>query len=88
MRPDKHKNVALFTGAWIETRGIMVIKTKYGLGDTVYLRTDEDQKERIVTRIQITQGNVMYNVSCGTDDSWHYDFELSTERDLLKASTN
>jgi hypothetical protein len=66
----------------------MKIDTEYDLGDTVYLRTDEYQKERIVTRIQITQGNVMYNVSCGTEDSWHYDFELSTERDVMKTSTN
>jgi len=62
----------------------MIIDTKYDIGDTVFLKTDYDQKERLVTRIQMTQGNVMYEVSCGTENSWHYDFELATEKDLRK----
>ena len=67
---------------------IMKIETQYSLGDTVFLKTDTDQKERIIARIQITQGNILYGASCGTQESWHYDFELSPEKDLLKTSTN
>jgi len=60
----------------------MIAKTAYDIGDTVYLRTDSDQMMRLVTRIQITKGNTMYEVSCGIQNSWHYDFELSREKVL------
>ena len=66
----------------------MIVDTKHNIGNRVFLKTDYEQKERLVTRIQITQGNIMYDLSCGECDSWHYDFEISTERDLLKASIN
>ncbi len=55
------------------------------IGQTVYLRTDAEQRERIVTGINIRQTGINYALSFTTDESWHYDFEISNEKDILKA---
>jgi hypothetical protein len=64
----------------------MIINTKYGFGPIVYLRTDKEQLPRIVTRMQISPNmTVTYELSCGTESSWHFDIEISEERDALMA---
>ena len=64
----------------------MIIENKFDLEEIVYIKTDIYQYERIVVRIQITKGNIMYNVALGSaEGSWHYDFELSREKDPMKS---
>jgi hypothetical protein len=58
---------------------MMVIDTRYELGQTVYLTTDEDQSRRLITAITIRQSGILYELSCGTTTSSHYDFEMSDE---------
>lgn len=59
---------------------MMVINNAFNFGDHVYLVTDVDQKERIVTGICIRPGGcISYEVTCGMESRWHYDFEISTE---------
>lgn len=53
------------------------------LGDLVYLRTDKDQLPRIITAIIIRPTGTCYELSQGTVTSNHYDFEFSTDRDVL-----
>jgi hypothetical protein len=65
-------------------RVINGLTIKYWIGDIVYLITDVDQKERIVTGVDIRQSGVSYNLSYGSDDSDHYDIEISKEKDVLK----
>ena len=57
---------------------------KYEIGDLVFLRTDVEQKERLVTGIQIRQKTVLYGLACETEETWHYEFEISRSKDLLK----
>jgi hypothetical protein len=61
---------------------------KFKIGDIVYLRTDSDQKKRIVTSIVISQSGIKYELSCATVDTWHYDFEMTHDIDVLIATTN
>lgn len=60
----------------------MVIDNKYKLKQEVYLTTDEDQRKRIVTAITVRIGSVIYELSCGTQTSSHYDFEISAEENI------
>lgn len=61
------------------------IESTFKIGEIVYLKTDVRQYERLVVRLQIIKGNVMYRVALGPDEgSWHYDFELSREKDIMK----
>ena len=67
---------------------MMVIDNKYEIGDKVFLLTDVDQAERIVTGIYISPNGLTYELSCGNSDSTHYDFEITKKKDVLKSTTN
>jgi hypothetical protein len=56
---------------------MMVIDNKYSIGQEVYLTTDEDQKKRVITAMTVRATGVIYELSCGTQSSSHYDFEMS-----------
>lgn len=53
----------------------------FKLGDEVYLKTDVEQRKGLVTGIMIRLGVVLYYVSIGTNESAHYEIELSKEKD-------
>lgn len=57
----------------------------FDIEDIVYLRTDPEQLERLVTGINLRKSGVMYLLSCGTNDSLHYGFEIAKERDVIKS---
>lgn len=62
---------------------MMVINNKFEIGQKVYLVSDPDQNVRIVTSFRIYMaGEIMYTVVCGIQESSHYHFELSEEKDL------
>jgi hypothetical protein len=61
----------------------MTINNKHNIGDIVYLITDEQQRQRIVTGIVIRPTAVMYHLACGDDESGHYDIEISTTKNIL-----
>ena len=61
----------------------MMIDNEYELGDIVYLKTDEEQSQRIVTCIHITPNNLQYRLACGSSDSYHYCFEITPEKSYL-----
>ena len=58
------------------------ITIAFAIGDFVYLKTDEEQLRRIVTGLTIRPGVVLYAVALGADESTHYDFEISKEKEL------
>lgn len=58
--------------------------TTYGLGDIVYLKTDPDQTERMIIQIALNGKGVSYELVCGTTSSWHYDIEISDNKDYSK----
>lgn len=53
--------------------------------DIVYLITDVEQLERIVTAIMIRVNHtVLFELSCGNSVSWHYEFEITKTKDIKK----
>jgi len=66
----------------------MLIDNKFNIGDEVYLKTDSDQSCRLVTGLTVRATSISYELSCGTSASDHYDFEITSEVDVLKTTTN
>jgi hypothetical protein len=61
-----------------------VVNHKFEIGDEVYLKTDEEQRKRIVVAIKLFKGGeLLYDLTQGVITSLHYDFELSPERDQV-----
>jgi hypothetical protein len=58
----------------------MTINNQFDIEDNVYLITDTDQSIRIITGIQISKGELLYRLANGTLDSWHYEFEISKDK--------
>ena len=61
----------------------MNIKTKYDIGDTVYVITDINQYKRIITELRVLSVTIMYYVVLNDTGAIFYDFELSIDRDQI-----
>lgn len=61
----------------------MKINNEFEIGDIVYLRTDEEQKQRIITGITIRPGFLIYHVSHCNFEGGHYDFEITKDKNYL-----
>ena len=59
---------------------MMIIDNKYNVGDEVYLKTDTEQQKRIVTTIHVKPKDLAYELSLGEMYSYHYDFEITKEK--------
>jgi len=62
----------------------MKINNIFEIGQTVYLKTDSDQHDRLVTAIIVRGYGLLYSLSYGTEESTHYDFEINPEKDITK----
>lgn len=67
---------------------MMVIDNTYNLGQEVFLKTDADQHTRLVTSINIRKGRITYELSYGASTSWHDDFEITEEKNIIKSTSN
>ena len=63
----------------------MRIDNAFNIGQSVYLKTDTHQHERIVTGIALREFGLIYMVSLGESESNHYGFEMTADRDTMKA---
>ena len=61
----------------------MKIDNKFNLEDIVFLITDTEQNARIVTAIQVSKNSLIYRLACGVNESWHYDYEIATDKNFL-----
>jgi hypothetical protein len=66
----------------------MVIDCEYQVKETVYLTTDTEQRPRLVTAILVRESHIMYYLSCGTEETSHYYFEISKEVNILLTTNN
>jgi hypothetical protein len=57
---------------------------KYDIAEIVYLVTDTEQKPRIVISINIRPNDILYELALEEKISWHNDFEIVKNIDLLK----
>jgi hypothetical protein len=67
---------------------MMVINSKYNFFELVYLKTDCDQRQRMVTRLNVNPNGITYELTCGTQTSWHYEEEIAEEKDVLITSSS
>lgn len=65
----------------MNTKGI---RFDYYIKDIVFLKTDKDQEQRIVTGILAREDGISYCLMNGTVESWHYSFEITSDRNVLK----
>lgn len=57
-------------------------KTKFAIGEIVYLRTDQLQLARMVIAITIRPNNdLFYELASGADSSFHYEIEINSTVD-------
>lgn len=61
----------------------MTIKNKFDIGQLVYLITDPEQYKRHVVGITAYANNILYILQCAEASSEHYDFEITTERQVI-----
>lgn len=60
-------------------------KIKYEIGSIVYLITDEEQEERMVTSISLKPGGcILYGLSLKASETYHYDIEICRDLNILK----
>ena len=63
-------------------------KIEFDIGQTVYLKMDNEQHGRMVTGISLRPNrSVTYCLAFGTTETWHYGIEIDEERDIVKATT-
>jgi hypothetical protein len=63
-------------------------KIEFEIGQTVYLKMDNEQHGRMVTGISLRPNrSVTYCLAFGTTETWHYGIEIDDERDIVKATT-
>ena len=54
----------------------------------VYLKTDKEQEQRIVTAVNLTLGGgLSYQLTKGQQASYHYEDEITTEQNLVTKLT-
>ena len=62
-------------------------KIEFEIGQTVYLKMDNEQHGRMVTGISLRPNrSVTYCLAFGTNETWHYGIEIDDERDIIKAT--
>lgn len=58
----------------------IVIKSKYEIGEVVYLRVRPEKNYGMVTGLSVRQSGITYAVTWeDANEKWHYDCELSSE---------
>jgi len=68
----------------------ITIELEFEIGQIVFLKTDIDQRQRIVTGINIRPLNsITYTLSVGdNDETAHYGIEINGNRDVVMSTFN
>ena len=67
----------------------IVIRCNYDYGQIVYVKTDISQDPRQIIGVQGTaDGGMLIKLSTDGDITWHYECEISEEKDIVLAMNN
>jgi len=67
----------------------MIIDNKFDLGSLVYLKTDKEQLPRVVIGILINPSRtILYRLAQSTTDNYHFEQEISKEKDVMLSTSN
>lgn len=64
----------------------MTVKIPYAFGDSIYIKTDPEQKEYTFVGFIGRPGSILYTLDYLGDEIEVYDFQTSRDRDILKAT--
>ena len=62
----------------------LTLSLEFEIGQTVYLKTDTEQYQRLITGLLIHENSILYQVACGEEMSEHFGFELADSEDVMK----
>lgn len=60
------------------------VEPVFEIGEIVFLITDEDQSERMITGYIVRPGLIIYFVSKGTAETTHYEIEIASQKNWKK----
>jgi hypothetical protein len=67
----------------------IIVKCNLDFGQIVYVKTDISQDPRQVIGVQATaDGGKLIKLSTDGEISWHYECEISEEKDILMATSS
>ena len=66
---------------------IVTIDVKNDYGDIVYLVTDKDQSPRVIAGYKVRRGETLYILAHYNQESEHYDFEFTDEKNVILTTT-
>lgn len=67
----------------------ITVRCNLDFGQIVYVRTDVDQYPRQVIGVQATaDGGTLIKVTTDGESTWHYECEISEEKDILLSMNN
>ena len=67
----------------------IIVRSKFDYGQLVYIKTDIQQDARQVIGVQGTaDGGILIKLTIDGDVSWHYECEISEDKDTLLAMNN
>lgn len=59
---------------------MITINNKFPIGETVYLKTDREQLQRLIIGVEIyPDKSYVYKLSCGQEAGYHFELEISRE---------
>lgn len=61
----------------------MRINNLFKIEQIVFLITDKDQQERMVTEICVTKTHLLYKLMQGSTGTWHNEYEICAEKNQL-----
>lgn len=64
-----------------------IIDTKFDLGQIVFIKTDKEQQPRMIIGITVRPTGLLYELNFGSNSSWHFEIEISDEKDILLTTT-
>ena len=67
----------------------ILVRCKFNYGQVVYVKTDITQDPRQVIGVQGTaDGGMLIKLTIDGDASWHYECEISEEKDIMLTMNN
>jgi hypothetical protein len=67
----------------------ILVRCKLDFGQIVYVKTDTNQDPRQVIGVQATaDGGMLIKLTIDGDATWHYECEVSEEKDVMLSINN
>jgi hypothetical protein len=62
---------------------LLKVNTDFEIDTIVFLKSDPDQLQRLVTAIIIFDSAIQYRLSCGVEETDHWSHEIVKEKNVI-----